>query len=516
MSVLRRKIIFMKIRRHASLLLPLTVSLLFLNCMAQDYVFNDGYRVGGNVVRNVGKVVLKNTMSGETATVTGNGSFIFSKTMDDGDGYNIVKEQDPVDQTCTVYNGSGTVSGGDVSNVGVVCSTLGKRSVYGPDDIGNPSPDIEFTGSSFSRVTQIRSLNLDIANPADVLITFTTNINYIDTFANARVRLVVDGVPVSQARLANLNAASDYPVNFAVIRRLQAGTHEIAVEFSVSSGTAHIVAAKAKTVLAAVVLDTSSNYISSHMSSAAGAASTIATANTWEDIPGLSPVAANYALNTRLLSLYTPSELYKDKFDYSLELGFFLDAAPLDFARLESYVNNANVSMILHGIKVVTGASTSLSAKWRSNTSGTVISTSNDMPSTLSLAAFGTSTGYTSSSLTVDQTIADTNPTNIGALNTSYSANDPWMLVMFSANSTRSANAGEVEYRVNITDGVTVITVPNHAYLSGAGATKEAPLSIITVEPATMGVSYSVQVQVTATAPPITIPQGATLNIIGL
>ncbi|HDZ88391.1 MAG TPA: hypothetical protein ENH38_07225, partial [Nitrospirae bacterium] len=79
------------------------------------------YTVGGSVTGLSGAVVLRNN-GGDDLTITSDGAFTFSTALADGSGYNVTVQTQPAGQTCTVSNGTGTVSGANVANVTVTCS----------------------------------------------------------------------------------------------------------------------------------------------------------------------------------------------------------------------------------------------------------------------------------------------------------------------------------------------------------------------------------------------------------
>lgn len=77
----------------------------------------------GGVVSNLrGTVVLQNN-GGDDLTIDSEGSFNFPKTLTSGEAYNVGVVTHPTGQTCTVSNGTGTVSGSNVVNISIVCST---------------------------------------------------------------------------------------------------------------------------------------------------------------------------------------------------------------------------------------------------------------------------------------------------------------------------------------------------------------------------------------------------------
>lgn len=79
------------------------------------------FTVGGVVTGLTGTLVLRNGV--ENLTVTTNGTFTFIGRVSNGLAYAVSIATQPVGQTCTVINGSGTVAGADVTNVTVRCVT---------------------------------------------------------------------------------------------------------------------------------------------------------------------------------------------------------------------------------------------------------------------------------------------------------------------------------------------------------------------------------------------------------
>ena len=74
------------------------------------------YTIGGTVSGLSGTVVLQNN-GGDDLTVTQDGSFTFSAALADASAYNVTVKTQPSGQTCTVSNGSGTISGANITNV---------------------------------------------------------------------------------------------------------------------------------------------------------------------------------------------------------------------------------------------------------------------------------------------------------------------------------------------------------------------------------------------------------------
>lgn len=80
------------------------------------------FNVGGTVSGLVGSVVVQNN-GGDTFSINGDGVFTFPTPVAQGSTYNVTVQTQPAAQTCSVSNGSGTMSAGDISNVSIVCST---------------------------------------------------------------------------------------------------------------------------------------------------------------------------------------------------------------------------------------------------------------------------------------------------------------------------------------------------------------------------------------------------------
>jgi lysophospholipase L1-like esterase len=80
------------------------------------------YTVGGSLSGLIGSVTLSN--AGETLVLNSDGDFFFPTGLADGTSYNVLVSDNPEGQRCTVTNGSGTIAGSDVFDVGVTCETL--------------------------------------------------------------------------------------------------------------------------------------------------------------------------------------------------------------------------------------------------------------------------------------------------------------------------------------------------------------------------------------------------------
>lgn len=80
------------------------------------------YTVGGSVFGLSGTLVLENN-GGDALTMNADGTFTFSNALPPGSAYLVTVQSQPAAQTCTVSNGSGTITNANISNVTVNCST---------------------------------------------------------------------------------------------------------------------------------------------------------------------------------------------------------------------------------------------------------------------------------------------------------------------------------------------------------------------------------------------------------
>lgn len=80
------------------------------------------YNVGGTIsgLGSGKNAILKNN-GGDSLTVASNGTFTFSTKLTDGSDYAVTVSSQPIGQTCTVTNGTGTVHSADVTNVTIAC-----------------------------------------------------------------------------------------------------------------------------------------------------------------------------------------------------------------------------------------------------------------------------------------------------------------------------------------------------------------------------------------------------------
>lgn len=80
------------------------------------------FTIGGTVTGLSDDTVVLQNNGGDDLTITTDGSFTFETALTDGSVYEVLVSDQPSFSTCTVLNGSGTLSGSDVSDVSVTCS----------------------------------------------------------------------------------------------------------------------------------------------------------------------------------------------------------------------------------------------------------------------------------------------------------------------------------------------------------------------------------------------------------
>lgn len=104
----------------------------------------NAYTVGGTVSGLVGTLELRNN-GVDLLAITSNGSFTFPASVAFGSLYVVTINTQPLNQTCTVTNGTGTMGGGNVTNVVLACVT----SIFSAGNTYNgiPGANDVFTGS---------------------------------------------------------------------------------------------------------------------------------------------------------------------------------------------------------------------------------------------------------------------------------------------------------------------------------------------------------------------------------
>ncbi|MCB1177020.1 MAG: hypothetical protein KDK36_05515, partial [Leptospiraceae bacterium] len=129
----------------------------------------NSYSIGGTVSGLSGSgFEIKNNTSGETKSITGNGTYTFTNTVLSGNSYSISVNKTPTNptQTCSIANSSGTATSANITNINITCSTnsyLVGGNVSGLSGSGlflqnNLGDDLEIKNNgSFTFVTPVAS-----------------------------------------------------------------------------------------------------------------------------------------------------------------------------------------------------------------------------------------------------------------------------------------------------------------------------------------------------------------------
>lgn len=137
------------------------------------------YTVGGIVSGLTGTIQLQNN-GGDDLVINANGSFTFSTAVTQGAPYSVTVLTQPVAQTCSVSNGSGTMSGSNVTNVSVDCvsipiPTMNAINPNAGDVSGGDS--VTLTGTGFTGATSVTFGGVPVMSitvNSDTSITVTT------------------------------------------------------------------------------------------------------------------------------------------------------------------------------------------------------------------------------------------------------------------------------------------------------------------------------------------------------
>lgn len=84
---------------------------------------SDTYNIGGEISGLTGSGLVLRNNDGDDLARSADGSFTFATSLADHAGYQVTVRTQPTGQKCTVTNGTGSLSGADVTNVAVACAT---------------------------------------------------------------------------------------------------------------------------------------------------------------------------------------------------------------------------------------------------------------------------------------------------------------------------------------------------------------------------------------------------------
>jgi hypothetical protein len=84
---------------------------------------SNGFSIGGAVTGLAGSGLVLQLNGGNDLSIVGSGTFAFATALQSGARYDVSVRKQPTNpsQACTVRNGSGTVNGGNVSNIAISC-----------------------------------------------------------------------------------------------------------------------------------------------------------------------------------------------------------------------------------------------------------------------------------------------------------------------------------------------------------------------------------------------------------
>ena len=106
----------------SSLFLAILTFYISCGCGSSSSSPSPTYTIGGAISGLTGTVVLQNN-AGDDLTVLEDGAFAFATEAAEGSEYLVTVKTNPNTQTCTASDNAGTVSGANVTNISVVCST---------------------------------------------------------------------------------------------------------------------------------------------------------------------------------------------------------------------------------------------------------------------------------------------------------------------------------------------------------------------------------------------------------
>jgi hypothetical protein len=124
------------------------------------------HTIGGSLTGlTSGSVVLQKNSTNDL-TLSANGSFSFTTSVDSGSAYAVTVLTQPIDQSCVVSSGSGTVAASDISNVAVNCvdATAPAARITFPTPFSATEGDsiiVRGTASDPNEITVVRVNGID-------------------------------------------------------------------------------------------------------------------------------------------------------------------------------------------------------------------------------------------------------------------------------------------------------------------------------------------------------------------
>lgn len=201
------------------------ISTFFLVCLMSC---SQAHTIGGTVSGLNGTLVLQNNGT-DDLTLTNDGSFVFFTTLPNGVSYNVTVLTQPTGQSCTVTNGSGTMSGADITNVSVTCAVPVPGTNISFTDTSNNAALFTWGAATESDLSSENESSPRTSGTSilEYKVVQSTSANDIDTVEEANAitgsGIVQDWTPnITSAEAENLTASTTY--YFAVLVRNAAGS----------------------------------------------------------------------------------------------------------------------------------------------------------------------------------------------------------------------------------------------------------------------------------------------------
>ena len=465
---------------------PVTYTATAIDGTTQDYTVTINFQVSVTISRSIGNMTVTN--NGESFSMTGNGTVLFTSHFGHGDPYNIQIESQPADQTCTVANGSGTVSDTGIRPASIACSTISIKTEYTGADLTSSAVDPSYDDTGLTPVS------MTLGAESNVLITLSSNIGHTNgcLTRTAFLRLLVNGSPVARARESHCwgNVVS---ANLITIQKLSAGTHTISTDFSIDDSTsstqARIYGVDAS-IITATVLETLPGYLGSSSASLSSGVATSGVTSFTEF--GMAPLSNTMSSAGTLLLGLSMAESSIDTTGSSIMGGIELNGTMEAEGRATGDANNWLPLSFFTATPVLAGTH-DIRAKWMSSNGGATITLADTYPTHLTAVALD-NTVYSQTRYYTGGDISTTNTTyqdlpDLASINITLETESRVFISFLAGNTWGTTGAGgQGMFGVDI-DGSTIAesrTVsPNSA--------RRRPVMINTIETLSAG-SHTVKI----------------------
>ena len=146
------------------------------------------YTIGGTVTGlTAGQTVALQNNGGDTLSVSANGAFTFTSAQQSNTAYGVSVSSEPTARTtCTVSNGSGTVTAANVGNVGVSCAT--QHSTYVTNN-GNNTVSLCSVGATTGSLSNCTSTGTGFSTPYGIALSANGSYAYVENYGDNTVLL---------------------------------------------------------------------------------------------------------------------------------------------------------------------------------------------------------------------------------------------------------------------------------------------------------------------------------------